>query len=55
MCLDLWPSLGASTTNLDTYLRVLVLLEGEQNKILPCVGSEQHAAPCTPHAFPFSP
>jgi hypothetical protein len=55
MCPDLWPSLGASTTNLDIYLRVLVLLEGEQNKILPCVGSEQHAAPYTPHAFPFLP
>ncbi len=32
-----------------------VLLEGEQNKFLPCLGSEQHAAPCTPHTFHFSP
>jgi hypothetical protein len=39
---------------LDTHSMASVLLEGEQNKILPCVGREQHAAPCTPHPFPFS-
>jgi len=54
-CPDLWPGPGAITIDLDVYQRASVLLEGEQNKILPCVGSEQHAAPCTPHPFPFSP
>ena len=47
-------TLGAINIDLDVYQRALVLLKGEQNKILPCVGSEQHAAPCTPHPFPFS-
>jgi len=44
VCPDPWPGLGAITTNLDIYSRASVLLEGEQNKILPGVGSEQHAA-----------
>ncbi len=52
---DRWPGPGAITTNLDVYPRVLVLLKGEQNKFLPCLGSEQHAAPYTPHIFHFSP
>ena len=52
---DPWPGPGATTIDLDTYPRASVLLEGEQNLTLPCVGSEQHAAPCTPHSFPFSP
>ena len=30
-----------------------ILLKGEQNKFLPCLGSEQHATPCTPHTFHF--
>ncbi len=44
-----------TTTNLDIYQRVSVLLEGEQNLFLSCVGSEQHATPCTPHPFSFLP
>ena len=51
----LWPSLDAITIDLDIYQRASVLLKGEQNLILPCEGSEQHAAPCTPHPFTFSP
>ncbi len=52
--LDLWPSLGASTTYSDVYSRASVLLEGEQNKILPGVGSEQHATqPAPQNPFPF--
>jgi hypothetical protein len=50
-----WPGPDANTTDLDVYQRASVLLEGEQNKFLPCEGSEQHAAPCTPHPHPFSP
>ncbi len=51
-----WPSLGAIATNLNVYSRVSVLLEGEQNKILPGVGSEQHAIqPAPQNPFPFSP
>ncbi len=53
---DPWPSLGASTTYLDIYSRVSVLLKGEQNKILPGVGSEQHATqPAPQNPFPFPP
>jgi len=53
---DLWPSPGASTTYLDVYSRASVLLKGEQNKILPGVGSEQHAAqPASQNPFPFPP
>jgi hypothetical protein len=51
----LWPGPDANTTDLDIYQRASVLLKGEQNKFLPCKGSEQHAAPCTPHPHPFSP
>jgi hypothetical protein len=50
-----WPGPDAIAIDLDVYQRALVLLEGEQNLILPCEGSEQHAAPCTPHPFTFSP
>jgi len=50
-----WPSPGATTIDLDTYSKASVLLEGEHNLTLPCIGSEQHAPPCTPHSFPFSP
>jgi len=54
-CPNLWPSPGAITTNLNIYSRASVLLEGEQNKILPGVGSEQHAAqPAPQNPFPFS-
>jgi hypothetical protein len=50
-----WPGLDAIAINLDVYQRASVLLEGEQNLILPHEGSEQHATPCTPHPFTFSP
>src|SRR6266851_8574829 len=51
---DLWPSPGASTTYLDVYSRASVLLKGEQNKTLPSIGSEQHAAqPAPQNPFPF--
>ena len=50
-----WPSPDAIAIDLDFYQRASVLLEGEQNLILPREGSEQHAAPCTPHPFTFSP
>jgi hypothetical protein len=50
-----WPSPDAIAIDLDFYQRVSVLLEGEQNLILPHEGSEQHAAPYTPHPFTFSP
>ena len=43
--------LGAATVDLDTYTRVSVLLEGEQNSVLYCKGCEQHTAPCTPQNF----
>jgi hypothetical protein len=55
VCPVLWPRLNANTTDLDVYQRVSVLLEGEQNKFLPGEGSKQHAAPCTPYPFLFSP
>jgi hypothetical protein len=45
---ELWPSVGGENEDLDTYTRASVLLEGEQNMILPSVKSEQYAAPCTP-------
>ena len=49
-----WPSLGANTTDLDVYQRASVLLEGEQNLFLPCVGSEQYAAQPAPQIiFPI--
>jgi hypothetical protein len=32
-----------------------VLLEGEQNTRLPCLGCEQYATPCAPHPFSFPP
>ncbi len=51
---DLWPGLGASTTYSDIYSRASVLLKREQNKILPGVGSEQHATQLAPqNPFPF--
>ncbi len=52
---DLLPSLGAATVNLDAYTRASVLLEGEQNTKLPCLGCEQYAAPCAPQPFSFLP
>src|SRR6266851_1311835 len=51
---DPWPSPGANTTDLDVYQRASVLLEGEQNLFLPCVGSEQYAAQPAPQIiFPI--
>jgi hypothetical protein len=52
---DLLPSPGAATTNLDVCTKALVPLKGEQNFDLPCVGSEQYAAPCAPQSFSSSP
>jgi hypothetical protein len=43
-----WPSAGGENEDSDAYTRASVLLEGEQNMILPSVKSEQYAAPCTP-------
>ncbi len=50
---DPLPGLGAATTDLDAYTRASVLLEGEQNSVLPCEGCKQHATPCTPQNFLF--
>ena len=52
---ELWPNAGGEIEDSDacTKASVLlegVLLEGEQNMILPSVRSEQHAAPYTPRA-----
>jgi len=53
MCPDPWPGPGTITIDLDVCSRALVLLKGEQNIILPCKGSKQHATPYTPQTFPF--
>ena len=53
--LDPSPGPGAAANDLDAYTRASVLLEGEQNSVLPCVGCEQYAAPCAPQPFSFSP
>jgi hypothetical protein len=53
--LDSSPGPGAAAVDLDAYTRASVLLEGEQNKRLPCLGCEQYAAPCAPQPFPISP
>jgi hypothetical protein len=57
MCarLDPLPGLGATANDLDAYTRVSILLKGEQNSVLPCVGCEKYAAPCAPHSVSFSP
>jgi hypothetical protein len=52
---DHLPGPGAATTELDACTRASVLLKGEQNSELPCVGCELYAAPCAPHPFSFSP
>jgi len=50
-----WPGPGAITIDSDVCSRASVLLEGEQNFYLPCVGSEQYAAqPAPQNLFPFS-
>ena len=51
--LDPLPSLGATATDLDAYTRASVLLKGEQNSVLPCVGCKQYAAPYAPQPFSF--
>jgi hypothetical protein len=38
----------------DAYTRGSTLFEGEKNLTLPCVGSEQHATPCTSQISPLS-
>jgi hypothetical protein len=43
-----WPGTGGENEDSDAYTRASVLLEGEQNMILPSVRSEQYATPCTP-------
>jgi hypothetical protein len=35
-----WPKVGIVTVDLDACTKASVLLEGEQNSILPCVDSE---------------
>ena len=52
---DCLPGPGAATTNLDAYTKASVLLEGEQNTNIPCIGCEQYATPCAPHPLSFSP
>jgi len=52
---DHLPGPDAATTKLDACTRASVLLKGEQNSELPCVGCELYAAPCAPHPFSFSP
>ena len=51
---DPLPGLGATATDLDTYTRASVLLEGEQNPVLPGVGCEQYATPRAPQTLSFS-
>jgi hypothetical protein len=55
MCPEPWTDLGTITADSDACTEVSVLLEGEQKMVLPCVGSEQHAAPCTPQHFSLFP
>jgi len=52
---DLLPGPGAAAVDLDAYTRASVLLEGEQNTKLPCLGCEQYAAPCAPQPPSFLP
>jgi hypothetical protein len=49
------PGPGAVAADSDVYTKVSVLLEGEQNIKLPCLGCEQYATPCAPHSLSFSP
>jgi hypothetical protein len=50
-----WPGPGDVIEDLDVCTRTSVSLEGEQNIVLPCEGSEQYAAPCTPQIRPLKP
>jgi hypothetical protein len=49
-----WPGTGSKIEDPDACTRASVSLEGEQNIILPFVGSKQYVAPCTPHISPLS-
>jgi len=44
----LLPGPGATAVDSNIYTKASVLLKGEQNIKLPCVGCEQYAAPCVP-------
>jgi hypothetical protein len=50
VCPDPWPSPGIVETDPDVYTGSSVLLEGEQNFILPSVGCKQHTHPLSPQS-----